>query len=85
MLSPGTFIWRDSLPRTGPCPNCGNHVKWGDMICQHCGHKFSDSDIEQIKQCIEEQNEQGIANGIIIWPLIIAFLALIYYLLTNIN
>ena len=84
MLAPGTIIWRASQHPTGPCPKCGSYVKWGDMICQQCGHKLSDSDIEQIKQHMEEQKEQGIKNELIFWSIVIVCLTLIYYLVTNI-
>lgn len=66
--------------RGGPCPSCGLHVKSRTEKCPHCGHEFSEEEIEAIRVQADRQFRKSALWGFIIVTFVLAAMS---YLFSN--
>lgn len=41
------------------CPQCAEKIQLEALVCRFCGHQFAESDVQALKQQVEEQNREA--------------------------
>ncbi|MCX6170151.1 MAG: zinc ribbon domain-containing protein [Ignavibacteriales bacterium] len=48
-----SFLSSQQLSKSKKCPNCAENIQAEALVCRHCGYKFNEADIQQIKLMAE--------------------------------